>query len=228
MQLSVYELIGFAKLLFPDNTFTTYVPPSNILCSDARLWLPAILPDLKVIASVYINDSDKTSYEQEFTEASDGIIEVPRIISGYDPSTVSRFAAINELRLHYVNSHFVHPDDVLDPERGADQGWAYLRDHFEQYVNWLTGSAPELRNMTAREAAIAVQRFARLAMQTNTDNRTVEIELGNFYDEAWLMLRSTSQPASIEGGTFLPVSTDLYLVKALKSKVRIHFDGATP
>jgi hypothetical protein len=228
MQLSIYELNRFGKSLFPDNVFTTYVPPSNILCSDSRAWLPTVLPELRIIASVYIQDADKTAYVQEFTEASDGIIELPRIISGYDPDDIQRFAAINELALHYVNSHFVHPDDVLDPERGALKGWTYLRDQFDAYVQQLNDSAPGLRNMTSQEAAIAIQRFARLAVKTENINGTYEINLGNFYDEAWLMMRSTKKPASIEGGTITPVTSDLYLIKALKSKIVITFAGANP
>jgi len=228
MQLSVYELNRFGKSLFPDNAFTTYVPPSNILCPETRLWLPTVLPELKVIASVYIQDANKTAYVQEFTEASDGIIELPRVISGYDPDDVQRFAAINELGLHYVNSHFVHPDDILDPLRGGTKGWAYLRDQFDAYVKHLSDSAPGLRNMTAQEAAIAVQRFARLAVKTETINGAYEIDLGNFYDEAWLMMRSTKKPGLIEGGTITPVTSNLYLIKAIKPKVIIKFDGANP
>ena len=228
MQLSVYELNRFGKALFPDNVFTTYVPPSNILCPESRIWLPTILPELKVIASVYIQDADKTAYVQEFTEASDGIIELPRIISGYDPDDVQRFAAINELGLHYVNSHFVHPDDILDPLRGADKGWVYLRNQFEAYVKHLEESAPGLRNMTAGEAAIAVQRYARLAVETRQVNGSYEIDLGNFYDQAWLMMRSTKKPQSIQGGAITPVTSNLYLIEALSPKVVISFDGANP
>lgn len=228
MQLSVYELIRFAKSLFPDNVFTTYVPPSNILCSDARLWLPSVLPELRVIASLYINDAQKTSYEQEFTEASDGIIELPRIASNYELSDESRYEVINELGLHYVNSHFVHPDDVLDPNRGALKGWAYLHDRYEEYVKWISESVPGLRSMTAREGAIAVQRYARLAVQAKKNNGAFEIDLGNFYDEAWLMLRTTSKPSSIEGGTITPVTSSLYLIKAQNSKVLVRFEGVTP
>jgi hypothetical protein len=228
MQLSVYELERFGKALFPDNTFATYVPPSNILCSGSRLWLPTVLPELKVIASVYIQGADKTSYVQEFTEASDGIIELPRILSGYDPDDVQRFAAINELSLHYVNSYFVHPDDVLDPARGALKGWARLRDQYDEYIKQLGLAAPGLRNMTAQEAAIAIQRYSRLAVETKKTNDSFEIDLGNFYDEAWLMMRTAKKAASIEGGTITPVTSDLYLIKAVKPKVIIKFDGGTP
>jgi hypothetical protein len=228
MQLSVYELIRFAKSLFPDNEFVTYVPPSNILCSDARLWLPAVLPELRVIASLYINDPQKTSYEQEFTEASDGVIELPRIASDYDLSEESQFAIVNEVNLHFVNTHFVHPDDVLDPDRGALKGWARLRERYEEYVKWMTGTIPGLRSMTAREAAIAVQRFARLALKTSQRDNVLEIDLGNFYDEAWLMVRTEQRPASIQGGTITPVTSNLYLIQAVKPKVSISFEKVEP
>lgn len=226
MQLSEYEWIRFEKSLFPNSIVTTYVPPSNMLCSDARLWLPAVLPNLKVIASVYLNDAEKTSYAQEYREASDGIIELPRIIAGYNLDNVARYEAINELGLQFINAHFVHPDDVLNAERGANQAWADLRDKYERYVQWLSESAPVLRNMTAREAAIAVQRFARLAVKTETVNNHFQITLGNFYDEAWLMVRTKATPLSIEGGTITPITGNLYLIKALKPKVVLNFEGA--
>jgi hypothetical protein len=226
MQLSVYEWLRFEGSLFADNVVTTYVPPSNMLCSDSRLWLPALLPDLKVIASVYLNDAELTSYAQEFREASDGIIELPRIVSGYEVDNVARYEATNELALHYINSHFIHPDDVLDPERSAGHDWAYLRDRYEEYIQWVGESAPALRNMTAREAAIAVQRYARLAVKTKTVDNNFQIDLGNFYDEAWLMLRTKVEPKSIEGGTITPITSDLYLIRALKPKVILNFQGA--
>jgi hypothetical protein len=228
MQLSVYEWLRFEKSIFPDNVVTTYVPPSNMLCADSRLWLPAVLPDLKVIASLYINDTEHSAYAQEFTEASDGIIEVPRIASDYEPDDVARYEVTNELGLHYINSHFVHPDDILDPERGGDHEWAYLRDRYEEYIKWVSESAPGLRNMTAREAAIAVQRYARLAVKTEMNNNSLQIDLGNFYDDAWLMLRTKTRPASIEGGTITPVTSSLYLINAQKPKITVSFEGATP
>jgi hypothetical protein len=228
MQLSVYHLIGFAKELLPGNKFETYVPPSNVLCSDARLWLPATLPDIKVIASVYFNDAQKLAYEQEFTEAWDGIIELPRITSGYAPDDWMKFTMINELTLHYVNSHFVHPDDVLSEDRGGQQTWGELRNQLEDYLEWLYSSAPGLRNMTAKQGAVAVQRYARLAVDARMVNGAYEINLGNFYDEASLMLRTTRKPTSVEGGSISAITSDLYLIRASKSRIVVNFEGETP
>ena len=227
-QLSVYKLFGFAEEILPGNIFETYVPVSNILCSDARIWLPSVLPNLKVIASVYINDPQKLHYEQEFTESSDGIIELPRITSGYVPDNFVRWTVINELTLHYVNSHFAHPDDVLSEDRGSKQTWDSLRNQFEDYVKWLYSSAPGLRSMTAKQGAVAVQRYVRLAVDARMVNGAYEINLGNFYDEASLMLRTSRKPASIEGGTISAVSSDMYLIRASKAKILVKFEGETP
>jgi hypothetical protein len=222
-QLAVNELFTFGASVFPNYNFAGYIPPSNILCSDSRRWLPLVVPGLKFISSVYLPEDGSQTYNQEFTEASDGIIELPRIVSGYDVNEYQYWAAANELSLHYVNSHFNHPDDVLDLERGAQNGWVYLRDKYAAFINWTEDSAPGLRNMTGIEGAMAVQRFARLAMDTQYKNGVLEISLGNFYDEAWLMLRSARKPVTIDGGSITPVTSDLYLVKATKSKITVTF-----
>lgn len=224
-QLAMSEVYTYANSVFPDYRIVGYMPPSNILCSDSRAWLPLVVPDLKFIASIYIPDEDAQEYVQEFTEASDGIIEFPRVISGYDmDDEYMQWAAINEISLHYVNSHFLHPDDLLDPARGAERGWPELRDQYDIFLNWLKVSAPGLRNMTASEGAMAVQRFARLAMETQYNKGTLEISLGNFYDESWLMLRSASKPLSVDGGEITQVTSELYLIKATKSKISILFE----
>ncbi|HLO31121.1 MAG TPA: DUF2194 domain-containing protein [Anaerolineales bacterium] len=223
MELSLYESYSFTKATFPDNKITTYIPPSNILCPESRRWLPQVLPDLKVISSLYLPGEGGLAYEQEFSEAPDGIIELPRVAGGYELSSYLRWASINELGFHYINSYYISPDDVLSDAQGSQKGWSYLHSQFEEYVRWLSESAPGLRNLTASEGAMAVQRFARLAVKTEKQEGQVEISLGNFYDEAWLMLRSSQPPRSIDGGIVTQVSSNLYLIRALKPHIVIRF-----
>ena len=185
-----------------------------------------MIPEIKYIASVYLPDIDGQEYLQEFTESPDGVIEFPRIVAGYDmmDDEYARWAVINELSLHYLNSQFVHPDDMLDLDRHAEKGWSNLRDQYIGFIEWLQNTAPGLRNMTGSEGAMAVQRFSRLAVDTNIENGKLVISLGNFYDEAWLMVRSTHPPISIEGGVITQVSTNQYLVQALNPKITILFE----
>ena len=222
MQLSVLELYTFAKQMFPDNDLITYVPPSNVLCDNSRKWLAKVLPELRVISSVYLEDEEGYEYKQEFMEAEDGIIELPRIISGYEITEFMRWAAINELGLHYINSHFAHPDDVISVDRGALSGWENLKTSFSNYVGWLYGAAPGIRNMTAKEAGMAVQRFYRMNIDSEFDGQSYIVEIDNFYDEAWFMLQSKTVPHSIEGGTLSQISKDHFLVKALEPIVKVH------
>jgi hypothetical protein len=179
------------------------------------------MPGLQVISGLYLPGEGGLAYEQEFSEAEDGIIELPRILGGYDPASFMRWASINELGLHYINSYYISPVDVLTDAKGPQKGWAYLHDQFEKYVKWLSATAPGLRNLTALEGAMAVQRFVRLAVKTEIADGKVNISLGNFYDEAWLMMRSSKVPSSIEGGNITPITSDLYLIQALKNRVVI-------
>lgn len=225
-QLSLVEIYNFGNSVFSDYNILGYMPPSNILCSDSRRWLPIVVPDLKYIASIYLPDLDEEEYEQEFSEASDGVIEYPRIISGYDliDDQYSIWAAMNELGLHYVSSHFVHPDDLLDTDRHAEKGWDDLKGQYEAFIAWLQDSAPGLRNMTGSEGAMAVQRYSRLALSTTETDKSLEITLGNFYDEAWLMVRTARKPLSVEGGQITQVSSDRYLIQALEPELTVLFE----
>jgi len=224
MQGSIRELQRFSVSMFPGQPFTVYVPPSNMLCQDARAWLPEVLPDLKVIASIYLPDADVPAYIQEFTEAEDGIIEFPRIVSGYDPDNYMQWAAANEIWLHYTAAHFVHPDDVLDNYRTGGKSWTDLRKTLDEYLLWVYSSMPAVRNLTASEGAMAVQRFARLTPKFNCNDKECRITLDGFYDEGWLLMQTDKTPAAITNGDFTQVSPDLYLIEASAADILIGFE----
>ena len=228
MRESLEELVDFGHALFGDQPFNTYVPPSNILSSHSRAWLPEALQGLKVISSVYLGSEEEYgTYVQEFEEASDGIIELPRIGAGFLINEYMQWAAINEMSMHYVISHFVHPDDILDVERSGGYGWSFLRNQFDDYLMWLYRSAPGIRNMTAREGAMAVQRYARLGVESKIDQGNYHIMLHNFYDEAYLLMRTAFKPVKMEGGEFSKVADGLFLIHATQPDVILSVEGYT-
>jgi len=224
MQRSIIELQHFSSSLFPGVPFEVYVPVSNMLCPEARAWLPKVLPDLKIIASVYLPDVDVPAYVQEFSEAEDGIIEFPRIVSGYNPDNYMRWVAANEIWLHYTAAHFVHPDDVLDNYRNKGNSWAELRKTLDEYLLWVYSSMPAVRNMTASEGAMAVQRFVRLTPRFICDDRECRITLDGFYDEGWLLMRTEKTPATITNGHISMVSQDLYLIEVSAEHILVGFE----
>lgn len=228
MRDALDELVGFGNSLYGEQPFTSYVPPSNILCPEARSWLPQALPGLRVIASVYLPDNDQSEYAQEFMEADDGVIELPRIFAGYLPNDFMRWTAVNELTMHYVHSQFLHPDDILDEERSGGKGWAQMRSTLEDYLLWLYRSVPHIRNMTAREGAMAVQRYARLGVESGIEEGEYKIYLDNFYDEAYLLMRSSFEPHANSGAEITQIGSSLYLIKALEAEITLQFVEGFP
>ena len=68
-------------------------------------------------------------------------------------------------------------------------GWEKLRARLDEYMTWMNESAPSLRNLTGSELAGAVQRYGALTVDKEITDQEIRIHLGNFYDEAYLMVR---------------------------------------
>ena len=217
------ELIAFQDEVLPNAHGSVYVPPSNILSARARKIIGKDVPRIKTIASTYFEDGTDLPYVQEFGVASDGIVEQPRIVSGgMVDDTYMRLAAVSELNMHYVSTHFMHPDDLLDPDRGAKEGWEVYKGGLTEYLDWLTTSAPDLRHQTGSECSGAIQRFSSVTVSVDTAADAWTLSLGNFHDEAWLMFRANNgEPGAVSGGEITHLTGDLYLVKATDKTVTI-------
>ena len=220
MEKAVDELIRFGKKMFPATELSVYVPPSNVLSEEGRKLLREKFPEIRSIASNYF--SGEFAYVQEFETAEDGIVEQPRIISGAVIDDYMQMAALSELNMHFVNSHFMHPDDLLDEDRGAALGWENLKKRLDEYMTWLNESAEELRNLTGSELAGAVQRYGALTVDKEITEKEIRLHLGHLYDEAYLMVRiNEGKPGEVTGGELVNITGNLYLLRAEESDVVI-------
>nr|WP_232782695.1 DUF2194 domain-containing protein [Bifidobacterium breve] len=220
---SLQELIAFQKDVLPAATSSVYVPPSNILSQEARKTIGEDVPQIRAIASTYMPSDSSLPYIQEFGVAADGVVEAPRIVSGgMVGDTYMRLAAVSELNMHYVSTHFMHPDDLLDEDRGAKEGWETYRKGLEDYLDWLEQSAPSIRMQTGTECAAAVQRFSGLTVSMETTDTSWDLKLGNLTDQGWLMFRaSNGTPGNVRGGSLTKLTGNLYLLKATSATVHI-------
>lgn len=224
---SLTELVSFQRQVLPGAVCSVYVPPSNILSSAGRALIAARVPQIRTIASTYFEDGTPYPYVQEFGVSEDGIVEEPRIVSGsMAGDTFMRLAAVSELNMHFVSTHFMHPDDLLDPDRGAAEGWEAYKAGLVDYLDWLTEAAPSLREQTASECAASIQRFSSVTVSVGEDASAWTVSLGNFHDEAWLLFRANdATPGAVEGGELTQVAGDLYLLHATSDTVRIARTG---
>ena len=222
MRDAMNELAGFCHEIFPNEEFHVYVPPSNIISEEGRKLLAEDFPEIRAIASLYLPDDNDVSYSQEFTVTEDGMVQTPRIISGYVLDDYMRTAAMSELYFHCVNTHFQHPDDVLDTDRGAALGWEELFSRLTDYTEWLHRALPQMRNLTGSELTGAVQRYDGLQVRREDTERGIRLSLGGFNDEAWFYLRiNNGKPGHVSGGSLSEAADGLYLIRAVSPELRI-------
>ena len=220
MESSIRELIRFTKELFPKGEKSVYIPPSNVLSKEGREVLRAKFPEIKSIASNYF--PGRFTYSQEFEVADDGLIEQPRIVSGASWDNYSKLTVFSELNMHYVMTHFLHPDDVMDEDRGAKLGWAKLYKDFSDEIAWFDKMAPNIRDLTGSEMAGAIQRYGILSVQQQKTDSGLELTLGNFHDNAYVMLRlNEGKPGKVTGGKLEHLTGNLYLIHATSAKIEI-------
>ncbi len=223
MKKAFQHLVDFCDELFPDVEMGVYVPPSNLLSEDGREMLIKEFSEITTLSGIFLPD-DVLDFclLQEYEVDENGVVDQPRIISGCDIDDFMTIGAFSELNMHYVNNHFTHPDDSLDPERGAELGWKELKKRFDNYLSWLYGSAPNLRNFTGTEFSAAVQRYAAVVPETTISDNKMILNIDNFIDNAQFFVRfNEKEPGAVTGGTLTPLTGGLYLLEAHENTVTV-------
>lgn len=92
-----------------------------------------------------------------------------------------------------MNSHFIQPDDLLDEVVVRHIGWEKLKGNLSDYMDWLDDSAPSLRQLTGSELSGAIQRYGAVTFTKTVTDQEIRLELDNFYDEVYFMVRTTKE-----------------------------------
>lgn len=220
VQNALTELMDFSEEMFPGTHKSVYIPPSNVLSKEGRRILSRQGERIKSIASIYFEGN--YSYSQEFQVSDDGIVEQPRIVSGGLIDNYMKMAAFSEMNMHFISSHFLHPDDTLDIDRGADKGWEIIFKGYRSYIDWVDKNAPFLRDLTGSQFAGAVQRYGILSFDKRVEDGTMYMDIENFHDEAYFFIRFNEGIAGeVLGGELKQLTGDLYLLHATKANIEI-------
>ena len=227
---SFAELMAFSRKLYPDAVLSCYVPPSNILSKEGRAFIGSLYPAVRTVSGVYLEDNDVPfAYVTEFCAARDGIAELPRITSGSVIDPYMRLAALSELNMHMVFSHFLHPDDALDIDRGAELGWETMYRNLDGFFGWAVGSAPMIRRVNSAELSGTIQRWSGLTVEKvwgyDKDKKTLTVNLGNYLGEAHLFCRfNEGIPSTISGGSMEKMTDSLYLLHADRESIVMRWE----
>jgi len=209
---SIKELMRFMKSVFSQYSFKAYVPPSNILSPEGRKAVIEANPDLKIISSVYLPNKEGDAYVQELSIADDGIIEFPRISAGYEKKDETMWSIYNGVNLYGLFAHFVHPDDVLNPERNGGKSWDQLSKEFISIVGDVNQSYGWLRSFTIFSASQELVKYLECKPQIEYKNNIITIYTENFRPDIYCIMRTKSKIVESEKCDYLKISEDAYLL----------------
>lgn len=225
MEASIKEITIFAKSIFPFYNFQVYVPPSNILSPTGRKSLLKAAPSIRILSSVYYKDASDDQYAQEFVKNTDGIIELPRISSGYNDTEDSLWNEYNSITSIGVFSHFIHPDDVLDSARNGDSSWEDLYTEYNKLMSNIDRNFNWLRAMTASGGGYEIKKSDETKFALYKTATGVKGYCNKDIKDSCFILRSSNKVNSKLNCTVSRIDDGVYLVTASDSVFEISIDG---
>ncbi|WP_236636106.1 DUF2194 domain-containing protein [Exiguobacterium sp. SH5S13] len=198
MRSAVERIVETFSYYIPKEEIRSYVPPSNIIGASGLSVLNEAFPNGLVIASLYSGDTSKGSYVQEF--GPDPIYEhlynFPRISSGYNETIDDQFVVVDAIANFGLVSHFIHPDDVLDERRSKGQGWATMKDSFEDMFKMIDRTYPHLEALTQYDAYQKYELYQQADIEVAYTEDTIEINSQQMLIPSTMLIR-------LQAGTYL-------------------------
>lgn len=220
------EIYRFSEAVFPDYDFRSYVAPSNILSQEIRQSLPKVAPDIKVICGLYGENDGEGTYNQEFEVAEDGIIEFPRISSGYMEQPNSEWDIYNGISMHGVISHFIHPDDVLNEDRNAGQPWEELTLTYGRICQTLYDKFSWLRAFKVSDAATQLQKFLETEVYFVQEDDKIVGYCNNFRADMYFVLRTDKNIVETQNCSIKEIDENIYWVYTQNPEFVIELEEA--
>ena len=197
------------------------MPPSNILSDMGRSAVVSSIKDLKVIASVYLPNYEGDVYEQEFEVAPDGIVEFPRISSGYHYTPEVMWSIYNAINTHGIFAHFIHPDDILDSERSMSLSWSELEKDYETILDEVEQDFSWLNSYSISQGTDQLVKYLDIKPFIEYAGNTINIYCQDFRPDAYFIMRTDKEIASTENISYRKFWEDAYILTLEQARGKI-------
>ncbi len=224
MVMSIEELMWFIHSVFGKYELRAYVPPSNILSPEGREAVLKANPELKIIASVYHRNYEGDLYDQEFEVAEDGIIEFPRITSGYVMEDEKLWNIYNGANLYGVFSHFIHPDDILDPDRNDGKTWTVLSEEFNAVISEVNDKYEWLRSFTISTASQELVKYLECKPYVEYGDGIINIYVDDYRNDIYCILRTEKEIIESQDCKYEKIGDSAYLLTITSETCTLGFN----
>jgi hypothetical protein len=156
----------------------TYIAPNNHIHRAGKEAVHQAFPEIRVMSAQYLTENDIEGQEFDVDPDVGYFMDLPRVSSEFYTGSHNNVGMLDGVMLLGVWTHFVHPDDVYDPERNNGMGWAGLKEASRQMLHHMTTSYPWMRSLTARDAYHELVRQRTSPFLYELGDNEVEIHLG--------------------------------------------------
>jgi len=210
---------------FGEISYRTYVAPSNIASLATKQAVKQAFPELKVFAGIYTGSRkvDK-AFIQEVGPDPDipGTYDFPSFSSGYLYTHKSMWNIYNGIAELGMFNHFIHPDDLLDPDRSKGHNWNDLSKGLEKILDETAKRFPYLEPATDYEAALEYEYYNKMRMFSKLTDNILHIWITDALMPTYCYLRIDRPIIDIDGAKPHPLGRDgLYMLEIEKPYVTL-------
>ncbi len=147
----------WSSLFGPSTLPFSYVAPNNIISEAGMEAIHEAIPSIHVIASLRAGSSQETDTPFGPHPSIPGIYLIPRNSWGYILDGASKMRIVSAMSGPGIWAHFIHPDDVFDPNRSRGLSWNELRVNFTQMLDFVKRNYPWVEYKTVRDGYSVLQ-----------------------------------------------------------------------
>jgi len=205
-----------------------YVAPSNMIGATGKKVIKENLPSLEVLSGIYSGTEEKGVLITHIGWDKDqpSLYNFPRFSSGFLYDDVMMLNIYNGIALYGIVHHFIHPDDILDKQRGEGKSWKELKKEFSLYFENVNDKFGFLRAQTAYDGYREVLKLDKLKVHVFKKEKSIDVYFENFPGKTYYYLRlRNNEVKEVIGGEIQIISYDensvLYLLEANQNKISI-------
>lgn len=165
-----------------------YVAPHNLVQIGGKQAIRTVFPEITAISTVYVGEGE--ILPQEFYLDPDllDVVDVPRISSGYVLDNMNIDEILDALVSPGVFSHFIHPDDIFDPDRSKGKDHEALMSDLHNMLKLVTSAYPFFQGITVSEFAEKVRQSINMKVETRITANSLNIKVHHGYSDGTIFL----------------------------------------
>lgn len=211
-----------------------YVAPSNLLSKSGKKALVETFPNLKSLSGIfYAEEEEPGLLVQDVGKDPDypNLYSLPRFSSGLFKEDKGMWSIYNSIASYGYVSHFLHPDDITDEERGKNKLWSTLKEEFESIFIAINKNFPLLKPSTQSELNYDYSKLENIQLDYELEKNNLLINIKNFCGPIQSYVRLNKKKIlQIDGANYrLMQKTDdyhLYLVDLENKEIKIKVGDA--